>query len=88
MSNERAQNESAGFYACERCGYPVTADRAFALMETLEVLCSKCFQKMLRPCESCRQLVGSAAYQHLNAGLLCEACVMKELLPDAPEAVT
>lgn len=71
----------SGPYPCERCGSLVPAEGAFALMETLEVLCRECFQQVVRPCESCGKPVGPASYQHLRSGrVICEPCVISEIL--------
>ena len=57
----------------------IPAERAYADMETLTVLCPPCFREKLRPCEECGSLIRAAAYQHLSTGrVLCEPCVVKK----------
>jgi formylmethanofuran dehydrogenase subunit E len=78
--NER-EGPPVSFYPCERCGSPVSAERAFAPMETLEVLCGVCLREALKPCESCGTLIRASAYQHLSSRkVLCEPCVLKKIL--------
>lgn len=68
------------FYPCERCGAPVPAERAFAPMETLEVLCPACLREALKPCESCGAPIRASAYQHLPTGkVFCEPCALREI---------
>jgi DNA-directed RNA polymerase subunit RPC12/RpoP len=68
-------------YPCDSCGKPVRAEVAFAQMETLELRCADCLREVLKPCESCGGLIRASAYQHLPSGrVLCEPCVLKEVL--------
>jgi formylmethanofuran dehydrogenase subunit E len=81
MNNESEREElPAGPYPCERCGNSVPAERAFAPMETLEVLCPACLREALKPCEGCGAPIRASAYQHLPTGkVLCEPCVLREI---------
>jgi formylmethanofuran dehydrogenase subunit E len=68
------------FCPCDSCGHLIPTEQAYADMETLTVLCPRCLQEKLRPCEECGSLIRAAAYQHLSSGrVLCEPCAVGRL---------
>jgi ubiquitin len=68
------------FYPCDSCGHLIPTERAYADMKTITVLCPRCFQERLRPCEQCGAMMRAAAYQELATGrVICESCALREM---------